>query len=335
MKLFKGLLLLLAVAVTSIFVCVDLVKSDIAQPLDFKDTTYYTVQSGTNAHSVIRDLREQGALNSGEFATKVWLRFFAQHTQVKAGTYPIEEGVNLPAFLTQLSLGSEAQFSVSLVEGLTYKEWIQTLKATDRLIDDTSITTGNYLVVNSGFSPSPIQPEGLLLADTYFFVDGATVSSILDRAQAAMTEFLSQQWELRQLDLPIHSPYEALILASIIEKETAVPEERARIAGVFVNRLRKGMRLQTDPTVIYGIGDDFDGDITRKHLREPTPYNTYVIKGLPPTPIAMAGKEAIVAALNPLATDELYFVSRGDGTHVFSTTLEAHNEAVRKYQLNQ
>lgn len=335
MKLVKWLLLLVSVVIVSIVIGFKLIKNDVAQPLNFGGVTYYTVKPGANAHKVIRDLRESGVLASGEFATKVWLRFFAKHTQVKAGTYPIQNEVALPDLLAQLAKGSEAQFSVSLVEGLTYREWIQSLKATDRLIDDTSITTGNYLVVNSGFSPSPIQPEGLLLADTYFFVDGASVTSILDRAQSAMTEFLNQQWELRQLDLPIHSPYEALILASIIEKETAVPEERARIAGVFVNRLRKGMRLQTDPTVIYGIGDDFDGDITRKHLREPTPYNTYVIKGLPPTPIAMAGKEAIVAALNPLATDELYFVSRGDGTHVFSTTLEAHNEAVRKYQLNQ
>ena len=155
------------------------------------------------------------------------------------------------------------------------------------------------------------------------------------RAHEALIAFVDEQWQQRALDLPINTPYEALILASIIEKETAVPEERSRIAGVFVNRLNSNMRLQTDPTVIYGIGDNFDGNITRKHLRTPTPYNTYVIKGLPPTPIAMAGKAAIKAALQPLETDEVYFVAKGDGSHQFSTTLEAHNAAVRKYQLKR
>lgn len=177
--------------------------------------------------------------------------------------------------------------------------------------------------------------EGLFLADTYFFTANTAASSILKRAHKAMLDYVETQWQQRQADLPLNSPYDALILASIIEKETAVSEERTKIAGVFVNRLRKNMRLQTDPTVIYGIGDTYDGNITRKHLRTPTPYNTYTIKGLPPTPIAMAGKEAIWAALNPMETDALYFVARGDGSHEFSSSLAAHNAAVRKYQLNR
>lgn len=146
---------------------------------------------------------------------------------------------------------------------------------------------------------------------------------------------MTSEWEQRAVDLPLQTPYEAIILASIIEKETAVPSERDMIAGVFINRLNRNMRLQTDPTVIYGIGPTFDGNITRKHLRTATPYNTYVIKGLPPTPIAMAGKAAIHAALHPLSTDALYFVAKGDGSHQFSTTLEEHNAAVRKYQLKR
>jgi UPF0755 protein len=177
--------------------------------------------------------------------------------------------------------------------------------------------------------------EGLFLADTYFFTANTATSSILTRAHKAMLDYVETQWQQRQADLPLNSPYDALILASIIEKETAVSAERTKIAGVFVNRLRKNMRLQTDPTVIYGIGDAYDGNITRKHLRTPTPYNTYTIKGLPPTPIAMAGKEAIWAALNPMETDALYFVARGDGSHEFSSSLAAHNAAVRKYQLNR
>ncbi len=178
-------------------------------------------------------------------------------------------------------------------------------------------------------------PEGWFAPDTYAYVRGDTDLELLDRALADQEQILEQAWEERAEGLPLDSPYEALILASIVEKETAVPDEREEIAGVFVNRLNQGMRLQTDPTVIYGIGDDYEGNIRRHHLQQDTPYNTYRRAGLPPTPIAMPGEASIRAALNPADTEALYFVARGDGTHVFSRTLEEHQQAVREYQLRR
>lgn len=271
--------------------------------------------------------------------------FFAANTHVKSGTYRLTPGLSLREVFGILSRGEEHYFAVSLVEGLTLKEWLVTLKAKTELINDVSLDQVEETInitssVNEEKAPmlwlnEASSAEGLFLADTYFFTANTAASSILKRAHKAMLDYVETQWQQRQEDLPLNSPYDALILASIIEKETAVSAERTKIAGVFVNRLRKNMRLQTDPTVIYGIGDTYDGNITRKHLRTPTPYNTYTIKGLPPTPIAMAGKDAIWAALNPMETDALYFVARGDGSHEFSSSLAAHNAAVRKYQLNR
>jgi UPF0755 protein len=178
-------------------------------------------------------------------------------------------------------------------------------------------------------------PEGRFFPDTYQFTRGQTDLEFLDRAMRKMDEELAAAWEERAPDLPLASPYQALILASIVEKETGQPDERPAIAGVFARRLRKGMRLQTDPTVIYGMGDRYDGNIRRRDLVEDTPYNTYVHTGLPPTPICMPGRDALRAAVNPAPGEALYFVSRGDGSHVFSASLEEHNAAVKRYQLNQ
>ena len=305
----------------------------------------YTVEKGSNGYKVVRELRARELIDSPELATKLWLKFFAANTHVKSGTYRLTPGLSLREVFGILSRGEEHYFAVSLVEGLTLKEWLVTLKAKTELINDVSLDQVEETInitssVNEEKAPmlwlnEASSAEGLFLADTYFFTANTAASSILKRAHKAMLDYVETQWQQRQEDLPLNSPYDALILASIIEKETAVSAERTKIAGVFVNRLRKNMRLQTDPTVIYGIGDTYDGNITRKHLRTPTPYNTYTIKGLPPTPIAMAGKDAIWAALNPMETDALYFVARGDGSHEFSSSLAAHNAAVRKYQLNR
>ncbi|MEX2367612.1 MAG: endolytic transglycosylase MltG, partial [Pseudohongiellaceae bacterium] len=178
-------------------------------------------------------------------------------------------------------------------------------------------------------------PEGMIFPDTYNFTRGTSDLEILRRANRLLEQVLEQEWQARDVGLPYDGPYQALIMASIIEKETAVAAEREQIAGVFVRRLQRGMRLQTDPTVIYGLGALFDGDLTRADLRRQSPYNTYLNNGLPPTPIALAGREAIAASLHPEQGDTLYFVARGDGSHQFSATLEEHNAAVQRYQINR
>lgn len=345
MRIVISIGIMLALVVGAITFGVLYVNGQASSPLSISQPQLYTVEKGSNGYKVVRELRARELIDSPELATKLWLKFFAANTHVKSGTYRLTPGLSLREVFGVLSRGEEHYFAVSLVEGLTLKEWLVTLKAKTELINDVSLdqveeTINTTSSVNEEKAPmlwlnEASSAEGLFLADTYFFTANTAASSILKRAHKAMLDYVETQWQQRQADLPLNSPYDALILASIIEKETAVSEERTKIAGVFVNRLRKNMRLQTDPTVIYGIGDTYDGNITRKHLRTPTPYNTYTIKGLPPTPIAMAGKEAIWAALNPMETDALYFVARGDGSHEFSSSLAAHNAAVRKYQLNR
>ena len=345
MRIVISIGIMLALIVGAITFGVLYVNGQASSPMSISQPQLYTVEKGSNGYKVVRELRARELIDSPELATKLWLKFFAANTHVKSGTYRLTPGLSLREVFGILSRGEEHYFAVSLVEGLTLKEWLVTLKAKTELINDVSLDQVEETInitssVNEEKAPmlwlnEASSAEGLFLADTYFFTANTAASSILTRAHKAMLDYVETQWQQRQEDLPLNSPYDALILASIIEKETAVSAERTKIAGVFVNRLRKNMRLQTDPTVIYGIGDTYDGNITRKHLRTPTPYNTYTIKGLPPTPIAMAGKDAIWAALNPMETDALYFVARGDGSHEFSSSLAAHNAAVRKYQLNR
>ena len=318
--------------------CVMYVSSQVTAHIKLKDDTLFTIENGSNAYRTVQQLRNAGMVDVSPFIAKVWLKFFAGSTSVKSGSYMLRPGQSLVYAFTLFTQGDEHLFAVSLVEGLTLAQWLEALRANQDLVFDVNEQTLSNLTQGNGVDwccENAQHTEGVFLADTYFFTKGTKASDVLKRAHRALITFVSQEWEKRAEDLPLSSPYDALILASIIEKETAVPKERDMIAGVFINRLNKNMRLQTDPTVIYGIGSEFDGNITRKHLRTATPYNTYVIKGLPPTPIAMAGKAAIHAALHPLATDALYFVAKGDGSHQFSNTLKAHNAAVRKYQLKR
>jgi UPF0755 protein len=253
--------------------------------------------------------------------------------RLKAGEFELTQGMRPTDLLERLISGWEVQYPITLVEGWTFRQAVAAVAADPRFGAEVVGKTDAELMETLG-RPGE-HPEGRFFPDTYSFPRNTSGLEVLRRAFERMERVLAEEWEQRAEDLPIETPYQALILASIIEKETAVVAERPAIGGVFVRRLRNGMRLQTDPTVIYGLGERFDGNLRREDLREPTPYNTYVIEGLPPTPIALPGREAIRAALHPEPGDSLYFVSRGDGTHAFSRTLEEHNAAVRQYQLGR
>jgi UPF0755 protein len=229
--------------------------------------------------------------------------------------------------------GEVVQYNLTLVEGWSFRQVREALVRESKLDLTLSELDDEQLMARLG-QPG-VNPEGRFFPDTYRFVRGMTDLDLLKQAYARLELVLAEEWAARADELPYKEPYDALIMASMIEKETGVSEERGAIAGVFIRRLRIGMRLQTDPTVIYGLGERYKGRLTRAHLREVTPYNTYQIDGMPPTPIALVGREAIHAALHPVAGRSLYFVARGDGSHVFSNSLEAHNRAVREYQLNR
>jgi UPF0755 protein len=265
-----------------------------------------------------------------------WYAQLAGHAgSIRAGEYLIETGTTPRDLLDKFVSGDVRLYSFTVVEGWTYREMIEALAAHPAI--EHSITVEDWPRLLESFSASVTHPEGMFLPETYRFPKGTSDVDFLQQSFELMRETLATEWAGREEGLPITSPYEALILASIIEKETARGDERALISGVFVRRLQKRMRLQTDPTVIYGVGDSFDGNLTRRHLQTDTPYNTYTRAGLPPTPIALPGKAAINAALHPAAGAELYFVATGlgDGSHKFSETKEQHDAAVREYLARQ
>ncbi len=296
------------------------------------------LQKGDSANSVLTKLEKAGIVQQPLLA-KLWLKLHPEYNRVKTGYYQFESGTKVQEIFLALSQGKVKQFSITLIEGLTLRQWFTAINANDMISNDIVNSKSLYeSVVTSAESfctNSYSSLEGCLLADTYFFDYKTKASDIIRRAYKSMQTVIDAQWTSRYLDTAYQTKYEMLIMASIIEKETAVESERDLISGVFDNRLKRNMRLQTDPTVIYGVGETFDGNLTRKHLRQKTPYNTYVIKGLPITPIAMAGEASIIAAAKPQLTDAVYFVAKGDGTHQFSETLAEHNAAVRKYQLRK
>ncbi len=311
--------------------------SDLQKPLKLNQPVFFTVSQGSSGHGLLSQLETKGWLASHPLSVKLWLKLVFTEQSAKAGTYQLNSDMAVTDAFSLFASGDEFQFSVRLVEGLTFAQWMVTLANHEHLIHDIDDKTRSQLLTAWPWPPEDglDSLEGTLLADTYYFTAGTNASEILMRAMTAMVEFLQNTWPQRATGLPYDSAYDALIMASIVEKETAVESERNEIAGVFVNRLEKNMRLQTDPTVIYGIGPSFDGNLTRKHLRQRTPYNTYRVRGLPPTPIAMAGRPAIEAALHPSETANLYFVAKGDGSHHFSATLQEHNDAVYKYQIKR
>ncbi len=302
------------------------------QPITLNEPLEYDINRGSGAFSVASELVSESILKDS-YWIKVYLRLNQEQTKIRAGRYLIEPGMNVVQLFQLFSRGEQVEYQITLVEGLTFEQVYQSILSHPEIIITSRGMDREALLsaINAQFR----HEEGILFADTYSFHYGYTDIELLKRAHQRLLTVLNQEWESRAQNLPYQSPYEALIMASIIEKETAVPSERDRIAGVFVRRIEKNMRLQTDPTVIYGIGEQYDGNITRKHLKTDTPYNTYTRRGLPPSPIAIVGRESIHAALHPAAGSELYFVAKGDGSHQFSDTLEQHNKAVRKYQLGK
>jgi UPF0755 protein len=259
-----------------------------------------------------------------------WFRLSGESRNIKAGSYEIEPGQTPRTLLAKLVRGAEALRSITLIEGLTFAQIRQVLAKDEQLKQETRGLKPDDIMQKLG-KPG-LNPEGRFFPDTYTFAKGASDLAVLRLALRAMDKNLDAAWSTRQPDSPLKTPEQALILASIVEKETGQSRDRAQIAGVFINRLKIGMLLQTDPTVIYGMGEKFDGNLRKRDLQTDTPWNTYTRAGLPPTPIAMPGRAALIAAVQPAPTKALYFVARGDGTSQFSATLEEHNRAVNKYQ---
>lgn len=290
------------------------------------------VTKGDTVYKIRQQIKEYADIN--KTSLRLWLKLHPEQSQIQTGLYVVKPEMKFVDLLSQINSGKVKQFSVTMLEGHTLAQWLQHLGLQNGLIQDLPTLKDAYaqMEADNGFCKNEhASLEGCLLPDTYFYSYQDSAFSILERAYKAMQVNVDSAWNSRFLDVPIKSQYEMLILASIIEKETAIDAERAEIAGVFVNRLNKNMRLQTDPTVIYGIGEAYAGDITRQHLRTPTPYNTYTFKGLPITPIAMPSKKSIQAAVRPALTDAYYFVATGDGGHQFSVTLDEHNIALRAY----
>jgi UPF0755 protein len=265
---------------------------------------------------------------------KFWFKILARQIGVtqklKAGEYTLPIGIQAKDFLLLLSTGKVKQYRITFPEGWSFKEMRFALKQ-EKAIKQSTVELSDSELLKK-IDKHVKHPEGLFFPDTYQFTKNTSDIAILKQAYQKMQLILEKQWQLKDKDLPLKSAYEALILASIVEKETGIASERPIIAGVFTRRLKIGMRLQTDPTVIYGMGENYKGNIRRKDLATFTPYNTYKISGLPPTPIAMPGEKAIHAVLHPMKGNSLYFVANGDGSHIFSATLRAHNNAVNNYQ---
>ncbi len=292
----------------------------------------FELKRGTSLYRLAAELEAQGWIESAD-RFRLWLRFFAPDTPVQAGYYHLPAGLTQAGLMQQLSRGAVQSFELRWVEGATVKQLLAALAAAPHIEKTLPLDEPRAVARALGIAETSL--EGLLFPAVYSYHRGTRDLDLLRQAESKLRQVLEEEWQQRQSGLPYKTPYEALIMASIIEKETGLAEERAEIAGVFVRRLQKGMRLQTDPTVIYGLGERYQGNLRRGHLREPTPYNTYVIPALPPTPIAAVGREAIHAALHPAEGKSLYFVARGDGSHQFSRTLAEHNRAVRQYQLQR
>lgn len=288
------------------------------------------IPSGVGVSWLANHLQRQGHIESKHIARLyIWLN--DRDILIKEGEYTLVDVQTLPELMQKLESGKVIQYAVTLIEGWSFKQYLVHLKSQKGLEDALDTMTDTQIMRAVG-SPGR-HPEGMFAPETYYYQKGDSDLDVLKQSHKRLNDYLQDAWQQRADDVQVDTAYELLTLASIIEKETGVAEERGIISGVFNNRLKIGMKLQTDPTVIYGMGESYDGNIRRRDLRTDTPYNTYTRYGLPPTPIAMPGYDAMMAAANPETTEALYFVGKGDGTHYFSETLRQHNNAVIKYQL--
>ena len=302
------------------------------KPVALEEPLVFSVEHGTSFNGLAHELARQGLVSDS-----LWLRLYGRLkpklTRIKAGDYELTPGMTPLDIVDSMVEGKVKLWAVQFIEGWTFAELRNALAKSDNLKKVTTDWTDQKIMEAVGAEGE--HPEGWFFPDTYMFSSSETDLDILKRAYNRMTSLLELEWAERAKNLPYDTPYQALIMASIVERETGAPYEREQVAGVFVRRLQRGMRLQTDPTVIYGMGDKYDGRIRRRDLRTHTPYNTYRIDGLPPTPIALPGRDSIHAALHPDDGDAVYFVARGDGSHKFSKTLAEHQKAVRAFQLNR
>jgi len=289
----------------------------------------FTITPGSGVNAAAQQMAKAG-VPVNPFLFQVLARVTGQSARIKAGSYELKPNTSPRRLLTQLVRGEFAQEAVTIIEGWTFRQMREAIAATKTLRHETAQLSDTELMAK--ISPEFKQPEGLFFPDTYLFAKGSSDMQIYRQAHQMLLNRLNAAWEKRDPNLPYKNPYEALIMASIVEKETGQKSERAMIAGVFVNRLRTGMMLQTDPSVIYGMGLRYEGKIAKKDLLTDTPFNTYTRFGLPPTPISLPGVQSLAAAMSPAKTDALYFVSRNDGTSQFSDNLNDHNRAVNQYQ---
>jgi UPF0755 protein len=301
-----------------------------AAPLEFASSPVrYTVPKGANVRAVAEGLREQG-IDISPTRLWLWYKLRGHDGRLKAGTYAFTAPLTVDALLQKLVRGETLLTEIRFIEGWTFRQMREVIDAHPDLAHETRGLDEAVLLERIGAKEQ--RAEGLFFPDTYTFSPGASDLEIYRQAYRRQQDVLQAAWGARAPELPYRDPYEALVMASIVEKETGKPEERDRVAAVFVNRLRVGMMLQSDPTTIYGLGERFDGNLRKRDLQADTAYNTYTRGGLPPTPIALPGKASIEAALNPARVPALYFVSRGDGTSEFSDDLASHNRAVSRYQ---
>lgn len=304
------------------------VISSKSQFIQISEPTLITLEKGDSFYTLCKSFMAKKYITDC-FGHKLQNKLFAKPLNLKSGTYQITGEMTLEQAVERFRKGDEFQFSFTLLEGENIYQVLQKVQQEPRLVNDIKGLSLQALAQRLVLEAD--HPEGMFYPDTYFFTDQTPVSELLKRAAARQQKLLQQLWAERPENSYIQTPYEALILASIIEKESAHLSEKGTISSVFYNRLAKGMRLQTDPTVIYGVWDEYRGDITRNHLKQKTPYNTYRINGLPPTPIANPSISSIKAALNPASTEYYYFVADGEGAHTFSRTLKEHNIALKRY----